>query len=60
MGFPTPHRICESCITIRFAFLAGSGVVVEEVSIGTVKPNMAGLDQIETRSRIELPVKNIN
>jgi hypothetical protein len=43
---------------IHVAFLADSGVVIKEVSIGTVKPNMAGFDQIETA--FELPVKNIS
>ena len=56
-GFPTPHCICEPCIAIRFAFLSGSGIVIE-VSISTVEPNMAGFDQLETT--FELPARNIS
>ena len=57
-GFPAPHCIREPCIAIHFGFLSGSGVVIEEVSIGTIKPNVAGFDQLETT--FKLPVMNIS
>jgi hypothetical protein len=43
---------------IHFSFLADSSGIIEEVGISTVKPNMAGFDQIETM--FKLPVKNIS
>jgi len=58
-GFPAPHCIREPCIVIRFAFLSSSGGgIVVEVAIETIKPNVAGFDQLETT--FKLPVTNIS
>ena len=48
MGFPTSHSIHKPYVAICFALLSGSSVVIKEVCIGTVKPNIAGFDQLET------------
>jgi len=47
-SFPTPHGICKPCVAIRFVLLYGSSVIIKEVCISTVKPNIAGFDQLET------------
>jgi len=59
-SFPAPHCIPVPSVTIRFVFLANSGIVIviENVSVSTVEPNVASFDQLEIAFRLQ--VKNIS